>query len=172
MPGSWTATTTYATSSMSRKTAKAFTPFAGRGYISSTLLEATVPLDALGPLFACHDDPLDIDEQEILSSLGRGRMSAIPAGAIADRLAMDERKVRQVIRHLIDCHHAVIGSATDSPPGFYLVTDPGELADVVGALRHRGISILARAARISGNSIESIFHQGVLEIEAQKENTR
>ena len=87
------------------------------------------------------------EEQAVISQITEGRLTAVSSRRIALRLSMAERRVRQIIRHLIDEHHCCIGSATDDPAGFYLITDPGELADVIGALRHRGISILVRARR-------------------------
>ncbi len=110
---------------------------------------------------------MTIEERGILAAIDKGRMRARSAGDLARLTNVPERRLRQVIRHLIDYHHCVIGSATDEPPGFYVITDPGELADVLGTLRHRGISILVRAARISGNSLDEIFKQGRLELEAE-----
>ncbi len=112
---------------------------------------------------------LDLTKEEtyILGSLKPGRLCAIPASRIARDIGMSPRAVRMIIRHLIDHHHAVIGSATNRPAGFYLITDQGEFADALGALRHRGISILVRVANLSGNSLETVFHQGRLELEAE-----
>lgn len=105
------------------------------------------------------------EERAVMNLITEGRMTAISATSISLIAGISERKVRQIIRHLIDQHHCCIGSATDEPVGFYRITDPGELADVVEALRHRGISILVRASRLSGNSLEEIFKQGRLELE-------
>ncbi len=105
------------------------------------------------------------EEQVIVNCLWPGRMRAVSASRISASTGINERRIRQVVRHLIDHHRLCIGSATDDPAGFFMLTDPGELADAIGALRHRGIMILVRAAKLSGNSIEEIFRQGRLELE-------
>lgn len=112
---------------------------------------------------------LSKEEQTVITEIPEGRLSAVSSRVIALRLGIAERRARQIIRHLIDHHHCCIGSATDNPVGFYFITDPGELADVIGALRHRGISILVRASKLSGNSLEEIFRQGRLELEFERE---
>jgi hypothetical protein len=109
------------------------------------------------------------EEQTVVNQLWPGRLNATGVAKISKTTGINDRRVRQIVRHLIDDHGLCIGSATDEPAGYFIATDPGEVADIVGAMRHRGISILVRASRISGNSLTEIIHQGVLELEFERE---
>jgi hypothetical protein len=50
---------------------------------------------------------------------------------------INERRVRQVVRHLIDDHGYAIGSATTPPAGYYLIDDKAELDQHCDRMLHR-----------------------------------
>jgi hypothetical protein len=105
---------------------------------------------------------LSRDEQAVLDLIERGRDKARSVRFIASMTGLNERKVRAVVRLLIDGHGACIGSSVGRPPGYYIITDPDEIERHYKELRHRGISILARAAKLKKISINKVFGQGEL----------
>ena len=84
---------------------------------------------------------------------------------LAIRCAMSDVDVRDTIRHLIMEHNILIASAVAPPAGFYLPETKEEVEVATRSLRHRGIMILIRAAKLQKLTLEEIFHQGRLEFE-------
>ncbi len=109
-------------------------------------------------------------ESLILKSLGRGRANAVPVKVISEAVGLDGRDVRDIIRHLIMEHKVSIASSTKTPFGFYLLDTPGEAGDAIDRLAHRGISILARAAKLKGTTLEEIFGQQKLKLQQRQSN--
>lgn len=95
----------------------------------------------------------------------RGRESAIKVDTVAWQTGLSGVKVRETVSHLVNEHGKLIGSGTGKPPGFYVITDEGELREHIRSLRHRGIMCLVRAAALSKTSVEEIFKQGKIEYE-------
>lgn len=91
--------------------------------------------------------PMTREEKAVAAILTehRGRAKAIMARRLAELAGLDERRLRQVIKHLVERHHMAIGSTTSVPPGYYLITDPRERAAVRRSLMRRALSILERA---------------------------
>ncbi|MBE3574561.1 MAG: hypothetical protein IMW99_03765 [Firmicutes bacterium] len=73
-----------------------------------------------------------------------GAQQAISVGDLAQRTGLDERRVRQIVKHLIERHFLPIGSSVH-PGGYYVITDDGERRRVRRALIRRALSILERA---------------------------
>lgn len=94
-----------------------------------------------------------------------GRRSARTVSDLSRAASLNERTLRQIVRHLIDEHGFAIGSATVPPCGYYLIDDPLELELHCARMTHRGISILQRVSRIKKNSVTEVFHQGVMQYE-------
>lgn len=107
-------------------------------------------------------EELTQEETQILSLLQRGRDNALSVRHLAECVGVTEVRLREMVRHLIDVHGACIGSSTSKPPGYYIITDPEEIDAVYRSLRHRGISILVRAAKLKQISITEVFGQGEL----------
>lgn len=86
-------------------------------------------------------------EQAILAILlgHAGSENAIKSRELALRTGIEERKVRDIIKHLIEDKHVPIGSSTVKPYGYYIITDNDERYQVSAALYGRAISILKRA---------------------------
>jgi hypothetical protein len=102
------------------------------------------------------------EELHILRLLEPGRKAARSVRYLASMVGVPETRLRELVRHLIDDHGACIGSRTGSPPGYYVIEDPDEIEEVYRSLRHRGISILMRAARLKKTSLAEVFGQGEL----------
>ena len=102
------------------------------------------------------------EERLIISALQAGRENARAVPLLAALVGVDHRRLRAIVKHLIEEHGYCIGSTTRKPPGYYMIHDPQELADVYKKLRSRGLSILNRAAKIKKTSVKDVFGQGEL----------
>ncbi len=120
------------------------------------------------PLDMIHGDTLTPEEALIVSLLAshRGKDSAVKAQVMEERFNMSNVEVRKTIRHLIDFHGMCIGS---SGAGYFMAETPDEIDAVTRSLRHRGISSLARAAKLQKAAVEEVFNQARLELEANGE---
>ena len=120
------------------------------------------------PLDVIHGDGMTMDEAAVLRVLRGhvGREAAIQVEAIAAETGVSGRKVQQIVRHLIEHHGQLIGTASSAPYGNYIMSDPDEIDEVVRSLRHRGIAVLVRASIISKTSVETVFGQARLELAA------
>ncbi|HBE44256.1 MAG TPA: hypothetical protein DDW17_02075 [Deltaproteobacteria bacterium] len=106
---------------------------------------------------------LNYEERRIYQLLKYGRSNAISVRQIAESTGYDDVQIRNTIRHLILDHNILIGSAVSNPPGFYIPETKEEVEQATKSLRHRGISILVRAAKLQKLTLEEIFNQGRLE---------
>lgn len=75
----------------------------------------------------------------------RGRSKAVQARHIGYKVGLPERKVREIIKELVEQHHLPIGSTPANPGGYYIITDSKELRQVRRSLVRRAVSILNRA---------------------------
>jgi len=113
---------------------------------------------------------LTSEERAVYGLLGHGRARALSARTISERTGLSDRQVRDTIRDLIMERGILVASAVNDPPGFYIAETPDEIINATKRLRHRGIMILVRAARLQKSSLEIVFNQGRLELE--KEHSR
>ena len=102
------------------------------------------------------------EELRILRNLKPGRQNATPVPVLARLVGVPERRLQQIVRHLISDHGKLIGSVTSPPTGYYLITCEREVQEVCSRLRHRAISILHRVAKLRKTSVIDIFGQGEL----------
>jgi hypothetical protein len=107
-------------------------------------------------------DAMTDAERAVLGCIEPGRGRAVPVNVIALLTNLPERRVRRIVRGLIDEHGVCIGSSTAPPAGYFLINNPEEIEAAYRRLRHRGISILARAARLRDISVVDVFGQGEL----------
>lgn len=107
--------------------------------------------------------PLMPEEQAVWDCIKdrRGKGSEVLGTVIAARTGIDYTTVRAIIAHLINHKHKLIGS---NSKGYYIPVAPEEIAEVTRSLRHRGIMILVRAARLQKTSLVEIFQQSCLEL--------
>jgi hypothetical protein len=92
----------------------------------------------------------------------RGKGIALLGPYIAVRTGLDYTTVRAIISHLVNHHGYLIASCSR---GYYVPVTPEEVAAATRSLRHRGIMILMRAARLQKSSLEDVFGQARLELE-------
>jgi hypothetical protein len=92
----------------------------------------------------------------------KGKENAILGSVIAQIIGIEYDRVREIISHLIRKHDCLIASYSR---GYYIPVTAEEIAEATKSLRHRGISILLRAAKLQKISLEEVFHQGRLEFE-------
>ncbi len=102
-------------------------------------------------------------ERSILGLLKKGRENAITEKMLSTLTGLSGVEVRAIIRHLIMEHGYLIASSVKHPSGFFIAETEAEICDATRSLRHRGIMILARAAKLQKISIEEIFNQAKIE---------
>ena len=90
----------------------------------------------------------------------KGKDFSILGAKIASLTGITYDEVRAVISHLVNEHHCLIASYSR---GYYVPVTAEEVDAATKSLRHRGIMILMRAARLQKQSLEDIFQQGKLE---------
>lgn len=107
---------------------------------------------------------LTVDELKVWSVLEtrRGRDQAMLGPAIAETTGSDYDTVRAIVSHLVNHHGYLIASCSR---GYYVPVTPEEVTAATRSLRHRGIMILMRAAKLQKSSIEEVFGQARLELE-------
>jgi len=108
------------------------------------------------------------EERAVYGLLGRGRAYAISARNLSERTGLSDRQIRETIRILIMERGILVASEVNDPPGFYIAETPDEIVNATRRLRHRGIMILVRAARLQKSSLELVFNQGRLELEQER----
>ncbi|MCK9420241.1 MAG: hypothetical protein M0R70_12765 [Nitrospirae bacterium] len=115
--------------------------------------------------FTDRKAPILTQEEHIVWSAIRdrlGRDRALLGTVIAECAGIDYVTVRAIISHLVNFHGCLIASCSR---GYYVPVTPDEVQTSTRSLRHRGIMILLRAARLQKSSIEDVFGQAKLELE-------
>lgn len=107
------------------------------------------------------------EEMQILRLLQRGKQNAIKEKMLVFATGLHGVEVREKIRHLIMEHSVLIASCTR---GFFIAETLDEIQAATKSLRHRGIMILMRAAKLQKISLEEIFHQARLEFTGGENN--
>ena len=72
-------------------------------------------------------------------------MKFIQVEALADDHEIDGRRVRRMVKGLIEDHGLPILSSTGRFPGYYIPGDEGEVKACIKSLRRRAASCLVRA---------------------------
>jgi hypothetical protein len=115
--------------------------------------------------FTTRNAPILTNEEHIVWSAIKhhlGKDTAVLGTTIAECAGIDYVTVRAIISHLVNFHGYLIASCSR---GYYVPVTPEEIQEATKSLRHRGIMILLRAARLQKNSIEDVFGQAKLELE-------
>ena len=114
---------------------------------------------------------LSSDEQAVLDVLQRhrGRARAIGLDVLAACAGIAERNVQHAVASLIEQHGQPIGSATAQPAGYYLIENADELAESLGQLTHRIVSLARRIAALKQSTTPIVLNQLALEIEQNQE---
>lgn len=115
--------------------------------------------------FSTRKAPILTDEEQrvwFAVSDRIGKDNAILGDRLAELARTDYDTVRAIISHLVNHHGYLIASHSR---GYYVPITPEEIASATRSLRHRGIMILMRAAKLQKSSIEDVFGQAKLELE-------
>lgn len=109
-------------------------------------------------------DELTHEEQKVwdVVRLYRGKENAIKGSKIAEWTGLEYDYIRSVIAHLINHHGYLIASCSK---GYFIPQTSKEIFEATRSLRHRGIMILVRAAKLTKVSLEEIFRQGRMEFD-------
>lgn len=121
--------------------------------------------------------PADFDELKLTSEEARvfsclkfhvGRASAIKVPHMAAQLSMDERKLREILKHLRDEHGIAIGSAVGrsekgDPPGIFLIETMEEYKEWRAQETGRALSILRGIAAREKQTVPDLLGQLRLE---------
>ncbi len=110
------------------------------------------------------DFDLTDEESLVLQALGqhKGKGAAILGRDITITTNIEYDRLRAVISHLVNEHGYLIAS---NSKGYYVPVTAEEISEATRSLRHRGISILVRAARLQKTSVEDIFNQSRMEFQ-------
>jgi hypothetical protein len=100
----------------------------------------------------------------------RGRGKAVQARHVGYKVGLPERKVREIIKKLVEQHHLPIGSTSAVDGGYYMITDLKELRQVRASLVRRAVSILGRAkAYDRAGWVAEMAGQLAMKLEADRE---
>lgn len=113
---------------------------------------------------------LSADKRKVMNLLKAGRPNAKSVKSIAAETGLTDVEVRQCVRSLIMEHGVLIASVVGRPSGYYLPNTDEEVADATRSLRHRGIMILMRAAKLQKINLQKVFRQAVIEFEEEVAN--
>jgi len=78
--------------------------------------------------------------------------------------SISEVKIREIVRTLIVEHGMPIGSATNHPPGYYIITDAKELKEAIRSLKGRIYKLSIRAKRLEDYDRRNFVGQLELEL--------
>lgn len=133
-----------------------------------------LPFDRVIPRFerAVRDEyapprELPAEQAQVLALVRarRGRAAAIGVADLAAATGIDERRVQQVVKHLVEEHQAPIGTGTTPPHGYYWIVTDEERREVRDSLVRRAVSTLRRArAYDRGGWVSRLIGQAELEL--------
>ena len=96
-------------------------------------------------------EKMDRDEKLVFGALWPahvGRAAAITQEQLAEAVHLPPREMRDIIAAPIITHEIPIGSASGTPPGYFIIGSPGEAAQVYEELTRHGVATLRRRRAI------------------------
>lgn len=106
-------------------------------------------------------------EIAVLSLLQHGRTNAIKERALVSATGLQGVFVREIIRSLIMNHSVPVASCAQ---GFFIAETEDEISSATKSLRHRGIMIIMRAAKLQKISVEEVFGQARMEFKEENKS--
>ena len=97
----------------------------------------------------------------ILHREARGCDQAIPTWALAERMGVPEREVRQLKRELVILYRRPIGSSTGKTPGLYVITAGPAPGGIAGSER---IDLLVAVDDALAPTLVSARHEGEIDL--------
>lgn len=99
------------------------------------------------------------EERAVARAIRWGASYARQVPDIAHHAGLKPRKAQAIIKHLVDDHAWPIGTSMREPFGNYLIDSATELEQTSALLRVRGISMLARAAKLNRTSLRLVLER-------------
>jgi|CXWL01.1.fsa_nt_gi hypothetical protein len=112
---------------------------------------------------------LSLEQQRVLFVIATrlGWQSAIPLRELAETVRITPRVVQQIVKHLIESHHAAIGSITGGDAGvhgYFLIVTREDLEMADRQLTHRIMHTAQRLAHLRRNTPDEVLGQIRLEL--------
>lgn len=112
--------------------------------------------------------PLTKNEQLVwIAVRGHNRENPIKKSQIAKKTGLHERKVRNILKHLVEHRGYRIGSTPNRPQGYFVIENLEDARDVCRRYRSQAISILMRERSLRQISIRELV--GQVEIDLRSE---
>ena len=96
---------------------------------------------------------------DVLSTSCRGRAQASTQATLSVAVGMPARELRQIIKDLIEKHRLPIGSAPNSPPGYFVIETEEEACDVCERYYRGALSLLYRMRVLKDMSAHELSRQ-------------
>ena len=109
---------------------------------------------------------------DTLSTSHRGRGEAITQASLATVVGIPARRLRSIIKGLVQAHGLPIGSTPHSPAGYFVVETPEELAEVVERYYRGALSQLYRMRRLKDIPIGDLTEQLMLDLRTYRDLDR
>lgn len=106
---------------------------------------------------------------DVLSTSHRGRDEAITQAVLSVSVGMPARRLRNVIKSLIQIHGLPVGSTPHSPAGYFVVETPEELAEIVERYYRGALSLLYRMRRLKDIPLGDLAEQLVLDLRTYRD---
>lgn len=109
---------------------------------------------------------LSDDQKVVLDCIidRKGKQSAVPVAEIISRTGIPDRRVRALVKELVEEKGQFIASC---PSGFFVPETPEEVTEVYRQYMSWGLSLLSRAARIRKNPrLQTLIGQLEFELKA------
>ena len=106
---------------------------------------------------------------DALSTSHRGRDEAITQAALSVSLGMPARKLRRIIKTLIQAHGLPIGSTPHSPAGYFVIETIKESQEITARYYHQALSLLYRMRRLKDISLVDLCEQIALDLRTYRD---
>ena len=106
---------------------------------------------------------------DVLSTSHRGRAEAITQAPLAVAVGIPARRLRQIIKSLIQTHGLLVGSTPHSPAGYFAVATPQEAKEVADRYYRGALSLLYRMRRFNDATLHELGNQIVLDLRTYRD---
>lgn len=106
---------------------------------------------------------------DTLSTRHRGRDEAVTQAVLATVVGIPARRLRHIIKALVQAHGLPIGSTPHSPAGYFVVVDPEEAQDIAARYYRQALSLLYRMRMLSVVSLADLSEQMVLDLRTYRD---
>ena len=117
-------------------------------------------------------DRLTSDERlvwDTLSTSHRGRSEAITQASLSVAVGMPARRMRKVMKSLIQVHGLPVGSSPHQPAGYYTITNQAEAAEATARYYRQALSLLYRMRRLRDIALRELIDQLELDLKTYRD---